>query len=578
MSKTRNVLLWIVGLFPVAFFAFVVLRYSVNVPWFDDFDPFPDFLRKWIGSEGFISKLNVLFQPNNEHRMVFGKGLAALYYALTGQLNFTFLHIAGMLFTFGTLLIIWRAFRASKLPGYLFLPVPFLLFQLQYHLIFLWAICSLQHQPVVFFVCLTMFLLARRQFDWAVLAALCANFAMSNGIFVWVGGAAILLLQTRYRHLAAWLGTGALAVFLYFSGMSSQGNESSFDFFLQNPHLSFLGFFAFLGGLFDFTPERAIQVRTALPIVMGILVMVWVGVWLLNLFWAWFRNTVSTQKNRKDQETYSSKKQTLLTRFQLPEDRQTLGYFCLGMLMFSLANAAVIGLLRPRFGFFVMVVSNYKLYPALFLVVSYLSFLTSTHGNLRERGFRIVLVTSLLIWGLTLVHYGPAISERRKYLLTNAYDQQHHAFGLGFVPGSPAAGYIDTLMHDLTDRDIYQYPAVWEAYFSQMKTLNNPLPTTLNLQTKPSPEGLTISAPDLAIPGGFDTGAYAFLRKGSELYVFKMEQRKYLGRNLFRRYDAHGAEVTVPKAALPPGRYQLGLMLRGGTQPVAGLAGTVEVL
>lgn len=578
MSKTRNALLWLVGLFPVAFFAFVVLRYSVDVPWFDDFDPFPDFLRKWIGSEGIIPKLNVLFQPNNEHRMVFGKGLAALYFELTGRLNFTFLHIAGMLFTFGTLLIIWRAFRASKLPLYLLLPVPFLLFQLQYHLIFLWAICSLQHQPVVFFVCLAMFLLARRQFGWAVLAALCANFAMSNGIFVWVGGAAILLLQTRYRHLAAWLGTGALAVFLYFSGMSSQGNESSFDFFIQNPHLSFLGFFAFLGGLFDFTPERAIQVRTALPILMGMLVMVWVGIWLVNLALAWFKNSFQAQRIAENRIPNNPDKQKILARFQIVDGRQTLGYFCLGVLMFSLANAAVIGLLRPRFGFFVMVVSNYKLYPALFLVVSYLSFLASAQGSLRERGFRIVLATSVLIWGLTLVHYGPAISERRKYLLTNAYDQQHHAFGLGFVPGSPAAAYIDTLMHNMTARGIYHYPTVWDRHYAQMKTLTNALPDDLRFQTKSGSEGLTLSAPDLTIPGGYDTGAYAFLRNASSLYVFKMEQRKYVGRNLFRRYDDRGAEVTVPKGALPPGRYQLGLTVRGGDRPFGGLAGTVEVL
>ncbi len=569
MTPIRYRLLWLVGLFPIAFFAFVVLRYSVDVPWFDDFDPFPDFLRQWIGSEGFLSKLDLLFQPNNEHRMVFGKGLAALYYALTGKLNFTFLHIAGILFTFGTLLVIWRAFQSSTLPKYLFLPVPFLLFQLQYHLVFLWAICGLQHQPVVLFVCLAMFLLARRQFGWAVLAALCANFAMSNGIFVWVGGAAILLLQTRYKYLAAWLGAGALAVSLYFTGMSSQGNELSVDYFVQNPHLSFLGFFAFLGGLFDFTPERVIQVRTALPIVMGMLVMVWVGIWLLNLGLAWFKKAF---QDRKKQEN-----QTLLNRFQLEENHQTLGYFCLGVLMFLLANAAVIALLRPRFGFFVMVVSNYKLYPALFLVVSYLSFLASTQIQLRELGFKIVLAMSLLIWGLTLVHYGPAISERRKYLLTNAYDQQQHAFGLGFVPNSPAAAYIDTLMQDMTARGIYQYPTVWNPYYAQMRTLSDPLPADLPLQTRPSPQGLVISAPGLTIPAGYDTGAYAFLRNGSALYVFKMEQRKYLGRNLFRRYDERGADVIVPEGALPPGRYQLGLMVRGGDQPVAGLAGTVEV-
>ena len=155
---------------PVVLWIGVILYYSVNLPWYDDFDPFPDFLHKWITSNSFPDRLKLLFQPNNEHRMVVGKLATLVYYSVTGHLNFTFLHIAAALFTLGTLVVFWRAFKRSNLSVWYFLPVPFLLFQLQYHLIFLWAICGWQHQPVVFFVVLSMFLLSGKRFAGALLA------------------------------------------------------------------------------------------------------------------------------------------------------------------------------------------------------------------------------------------------------------------------------------------------------------------------------------------------------------------------------------------------------------------------
>ncbi len=570
MNLTRNRLLWIAGLFPVLFFGFVTWRYSVNAPWFDDFDPFPDFLRGWILSDSFSEKLRLLFQPNNEHRMVFGKALTAGYYALTGKLNFVFLQLAGIFFTFGTLLLLWKSFRSTGLPAYLFLPVPYLLFQLQYYLIFLWSICSLQHQPVVFFVCLSMFLLARSEAGWgrfglAILAGFCANFAMSNGIFVWVGGAAVLLFQTRYRMLVIWCVSGATAIALYFSGMSTQGNESSIDFFLQNPHLSFLGFFAFLGGLFDFAPDRAIQVRTALPILAAMLVMVWVALWFLNLLFPWLRNTFRKSTNLP----------SWITRYQLRPGYEQLGYFSLGVMLFLLSNAAVIGLLRPRFGFFVMVVSNYKIYPALFLIISYLSFLSSTDVVLRVRAFRVGIVMSVMIWLLSLIHYGPAVSERRKFLLVNAYNQQHHGFGLGHQAGSPAAVYVDSLMQFMTQRGIYHYPTEYQPMFEEMKTVQKPLGKKL-FHLDLEPEELYFIGPFAEVPGGYDTGAFAFLRRNNELYVIKLNQRLYSGRNILIRYD-EGLEGRIPYAAVPAGTYDWGILIRNRSGTESGLGGKITL-
>ena len=569
MSLLRNRILWIVGLFPIVFFRYITVRYSVNAPWFDDFDPFPDFLRKWILSENPLQKIELLFQPNNEHRMVFGKALAALYYVLTGELNFTFLHLAGIAFTFGTLVILWKSFRTTNLPLYLFLPVPFFLFQLQYHLISLWAICGLQHQPVVFFVCLTMLLLAgkatNRNLVLAILSAFCANFAMSNGIFVWIGGAAIFLFQARYRSLIVWGLSGISAISLYFYGMSAQGNESSIDFFLANPHLSFLGFFAFLGGLFDFTPERAIEIRTALPVIAAMGIMVWIVLWLAGLLSQWLQKTFSL---RAPFLNYFS-------RFQVQADRTGLGYFCLGVLLFILANAAVIALLRPRFGFFVMVVSNYKIYPALFLVISYLTLLSSSRITAIKKVFYAGMGGSVAIWALTLVHYLPAISERSDYLLVNTYNQQHHGFGLGHIPGSPAAVYIDSLMQFMTAKEIYQYPTELNPRIQAIRQANSSLPD--NIPFELTKRDATLMVENTTIPATSEDGkqAIVFFRKDDDaIYLFKLNQVHYSGRNPFITYGK-GLQATIPLSAFTSGTYEWGVSLAGDSETLSGLGGTI---
>ncbi len=536
-------------LLPVVFWIFIILRNSVNVPWFDDFDPFPDFLRQWINSGSFTEKLKLLFQPNNEHRMVMGKLVTLGYYRITGQLNFTFLHIAGACFTLGTLYLFWQSFKASRINWWYFLPVPFLLFQLQYHLVFLWAICSLQHQPVVFFVSLSMFLLSRNRFGWAVLAAVCATYAMSNGIFVWVSGAVILILRANYRFLIIWCLAGAAAIGFYFHGLSAQGNESSIAFFIKNPHLSVLGFFAFLGGLFDLLPEKTILARSVLPVIMGFLAMIWISVWLLTWVLPWVKTTLKLSFRIPD----------FVQKFT-PGKREGKPFqeFLLGILIFLLVNALVIGLLRPRFGFFVMIVSNYKLYPALFLIIAYLSFLSSgVSVNFQKNGFRFALTISVLIWAISIYSYLPTIKERRKYLLVSAYNQEFNGYGLGHMPFSPAAKYVDTLMKDMVTSGIYVYPRETDWLISKIRQINKPLSTDAEISA--TIENGVILVDDSSVSPDFDrsSGQYAFVKNKSKVYIFKMNQHKYSGRNLFRQYDK-GSDVEIPLSSLEPGKYDLG--------------------
>ncbi|QRR04313.1 hypothetical protein HWI92_22405 [Dyadobacter sandarakinus] len=546
---------------PILLWIGVICYYSVNAPWYDDFDPFPDFLRKWIHARGVQEHLYLLFQPNNEHRMVVGKLVTLACYALTGHLNFTFLHLAGAGFTLGTLALVAKVFRRHDLPWWYFLPVVLLLFQVQYHLVFLWAICSLQHQPVIFFVCLSMYLLSKNRFSGALAAALCATFAMSNGIFVWVAGAAVLTLQASYRWLLVWLAAGAVAVACYFHGLTTMGNESSFAYFAQYPHLSVLGFFAFLGGLFDFFPEKPVFSRSVLPVIMGFAVMIWISIWLFGLVRPWFlsvfvkKNKESQVKNRNGNLSPSSG-------------------FLLGVLIFLLVNAFIIALLRPRFGFFVMIVSNYKMYPALFLIVAYLSLLFFSK-NRKQTIFRGTLVIAAGIWLMSALNYLPVIAERSRYLTINAYNQEHHGFGLGHVPHSAGARYVDALMKDMVAGGIYQYPKAGNE-LGRLALRQAGTPPLADVQVIVRDSTIVMDEPAGSVSISRQTGQIAFLRADGKVYFFKMNPRLYAGRNFLRQYD-RGFTVEIPLSIMQAGTYELGMLRLENGRSSGGIVRSIQV-
>ncbi|MEZ4905981.1 MAG: hypothetical protein R2822_31545 [Spirosomataceae bacterium] len=405
---------------PVVVLLCVIGLFSVNVPWFDDFDPFPDFLNHWIKAKGATEHLGLILKPNNEHRMVFGKLATLLIYGITSTLNFTYLHFIGFLFTLGTFVLFYKIFKENGLTTKEFVPISWFLFQWQYQMVFLWAICSLQHQPVVFFLCLSMYLLANTtstiQFAWAIFFGFCANFSMSNGIFVWAGGAVILVYQRAFFRLPIWLIMGALAISAYFYGLTTMGNEQSFAYLQKHPDETFFGFFAFLGGLFDFFPDRPIDFRVKLPIVGGMIMTVLVLVWLWQTGKNWGTD-------------FSTKKRLSISHAH--KNKNTLTPFLLGVLAFLLSNAAVIALLRPRFGFLVMVVSNYKLYPALYMMVVYSAFLGLVTTKWRTLVWKIGLIISVGIALVSTLHYGPMMMERRKIFISMPLINNITALGWG---------------------------------------------------------------------------------------------------------------------------------------------------
>jgi hypothetical protein len=173
--------------------------------------------------------------------------------------------------------------------------------------------------------------------------------------------------------------------------------------------------------------------------------------------------------------------------------------------------------------------------------------------------FRLATVVSVVIWVISIYTYLPIITERKKFLLANAYNQQHNGYGLGHVPFSSSAMYVDTLMKRMVDEGIYHYPEQSEWLATEIRKIGDPLAGGSGISYTIDKNAILVEDNEAPISWDSHTGQYAFLKRGSKIYIFKLVQRTYTGRNLLKQYDK-GSFVEIPFAAAEPGDYQLGII------------------
>lgn len=216
---------------PVLFYFSIIAKYSLNIPNLDDYDAILGFLVSFLESSAFTERAKLIFSQHNEHRIFFDRTVALVSYYLFGSVNFKTLIIIGNLGLVAILLLLLLNYFKSKKHLYYFLPVPFILFQLQNHANATWAMASLQNFYVIFFAFLTIYLLGTSSrwsmFVFACFAALFATYTSGNGMFVFVPGMLILLFQKRYwPYIFAWFLTGLTAITFYFTDYVRMGSQT----------------------------------------------------------------------------------------------------------------------------------------------------------------------------------------------------------------------------------------------------------------------------------------------------------------------------------------------------------------
>ncbi len=529
---------------PIVCFTGLLLNYAVNVPWMDDVESFIGFMLTYLKTDQLSDKIYWLFKPNNEHRILFAKLATVGMHSLTGEVNFRGLIFIAFGCLLGLLFYFFRIFQSLRLPLLAFLPVPLLLLQPQFHLTSNWAITALQHEAAAFLVFSSLYLLAEqtsKRFGGALLVQLLASFSMSNGLFGWVAGAGVLLVQREFKKLAFWLGIGAAAIFFYFHDFANpQGNESSIGFFLKNPHLVFFGFFTFLGGQFDFFPEAEIFRRSILPTLAGFALLPTLLFLLWKMLWPWPKSVLHA-----------------------PIDLAKRRYFFVGGYGFLLVNAVVVAFLRPRFGYSVMLISNYMLYPSLLVCLIYLNLLSEAkNSKWLKRYVWGGIGIGTLVWGVMYFWHLPALAERKQRIEAFAFNQKHNGNGLGAMVGTTYGTFMKQWMEGAVSQGFYRYP---DNMFtsSAEKALLAPIPTKLdkNLQFKVEEQGdsFWVSSFDGPVVRGSQR-ACVIVKSAAHTYLFPIITQ-FRPRPFYLNGPASGLAAEVLKSALYPGTYQVGLYI-----------------
>ena len=549
----RQLAVWLVAL-PVLCFVAFVFTYAINVPWLDDIDSYLGFMLAYLDAPTLAEKIHTIFVPNNEHRIVTAKLITLALYYLTGEVNFRWLILVALLFLLGIFGLFFRVFQSMRLPLLAFVPVGFVLFQPQYYLTSVSAITSLQHHVVILFTFTAAYLLAgntQNRFVAALVLQVMGSLSMSNGLFGWVAGAAILALQRQWLRLAGWLGLGIGTILFYFHDFpDGQGNESSLPYFLANPHIIFLAFFTFIGGLFDFFSKTGIVWRSVLPTLAGFILLPMV------IYLLWQMN--SPLLGRRIGQYASSNPATNL--------RVKRRYFFTGCYVFLGINALIIAFLRPRFGYEVMLVSNYMQYAALLVVILYLNILSeqAPYSAGTNRATTQWTYVGLLVGGLVWVNWYvvglPTVASRKHRILTDTFNQKHYKTGLGPSWGTPFLDLADRELTQSTSRGIYHYP---DAYYTPLESA---LLTSKAIRVD--------SSLQMQVSGG----GYSYLVRtenelsnpvGPSAVVIQSQQRTYLFpsdypfriANFYLNRPVKTVQGEVLNPTVAPGQYRVGILV-----------------
>lgn len=237
---------------PILVHIWLVYRFTVNIPYIDDYTFLLDCLSWKQGGFPLSEYLRRLFFPHGEHIILFARFAVFIDYWLEGTLHFRTLFFVGNLTFLGTVWLLFRQARRGGLQPIQFLPVVFVLFQPQsYENTLTWAICALQHMPALFFAFWTFDLLSRsstKAFIASLPLAFLGIFSNGNGLAILAVGFLLLLAFNNRRHLVLWSLFTVLSLGVYFY-IHHASHSPEVGSNLMHPVRILAGFFLMVGSM-----------------------------------------------------------------------------------------------------------------------------------------------------------------------------------------------------------------------------------------------------------------------------------------------------------------------------------------
>ena len=472
--RTGVWLLILVAIAPVLVFYAFVWQQAVNVPLQDDYDAlFEPVMALSHGPYTLAQVWKVYATQDDERRIIIDRFVAHMQYLFTGQINFRTQILIGSLVLLVALFTFLAWFRQSRLPWLWALPIPFILFNIQYYDTVLWSMIPLQHIAVYVWGLLAIWWLARDTaglFWLAILAALLSLFSDVTGVLVLPVGALMLAVTRRWQRLGIWLLIMGGLVAFYMHGLVVPAYRPSLSDNLQHPFTILQLWLAMQGLWADVLPHAGLPGRVVLTMVLGVVA---VGIWATAMF-----SSVRAFVQEKQQPTGQE-------------------LFLYGGLLLLLGTFTLFATGRALEGVDAAFISRYRVLYLLWFILLYLLIISKLSSTLTNNTSlqRSIIGLGFLFCLNAYFQYGTDVTQFRQLLLADLYGWRHNRA----LPSSPIylryRTAIDTLYENSMARGIFKYQ---NPDYEALR--NAPVVGKTDVMLNQSPEFLSITIPQR--PGG----------------------------------------------------------------------------
>ncbi|MFN8354037.1 MAG: hypothetical protein U0Y10_06325 [Spirosomataceae bacterium] len=518
---------------PIIGFWYYFGVYSVNAPMWDDF-VLTDFILRLSDNPAFSEKIRLFFAQHNAHRIVYDRVVTYLIWVLTGQLDFRMMMLVGNLSLMGLIALCWQLLKGQGLSLWYLVPVPWLLLTIQGYENTFWAMASLQNYTVLLFILGALYCLAlciqqgsSKAFVGAAVLGILATFTSGNGQMTFFIGMLLLVYFRRWGLLLRWVGIMLPTLGLYFWGYKRLPQE------LFTPKF-FINFFAFNGAAF----ADGDQYRWAL--VVGVLVFVG----LFGIF-CWKVGLPLLRLKR----VYPALEHTVLYAWFI--------FLCITSLLVAASHLEELPIHET-------LVSRYKIYSHLFLIISYLWVVILASNRLKKWFLTAGILGGMVFWISAYYQFFDDMHYRNRDLLVTGFNVHQNGTCL---MGISHASAMDSIYQKLEAKQLYRLPnrIVWPSAVSggevhlQVQEVERKL-----LYFTPLVKTLAIANQDLLPTINTPTdGALVVLRSARKAFVFSTHQNRNGKKGFFmgKGYYRSGFFTEIHKPLLPPDTYQVGLLL-----------------
>ena len=500
-----------------AFIYFAYLFYfAQNIPHWDDYAItriVDTFTRQGIS---FFDKIQLLFSQHNEHRIVITRLVALLSYGLYGYVNFKFLMWVGSLALLAILWVAYRVLVAENISTDYLLPISLVLFQLGHYENTYWGMAAVQNFWVVAFSILAFYRLANTKIPylWFPLAA----FTSANAsVLIPIIGLILLLFHGKKGLILQFLALSIIALSLYF-GFYQKPPDSE-PIHLENPWLNIKATLMNLGSNVDWNANLNIDQRAKYTSLFGVLLIL-IALVLMIRYWLQHRS--------------------------LSFARHHVFYFCLALFLFAAGTCAITSLSRVQYGFYVFLVSRYRIYGTVALISVYIFALYCFQWPLRRLLFGIATALCLCIFFYSAYYSVAYLQFYQKNELANHYSNWH--MGEKTALFDPKSKYH--YQNGLLDQQI-------------IKVLSD---STLQLKVNVHSDAIWLESKQFQQKtyGAVDGIYFEFLSDGSR-YIFAARQQVLASKLQFLKRGfpdyTFGFNGTVALTDIPSGQYFINILV-----------------